>query len=236
MLLDIENINVYYEEIQVLWDVSISIKDKDIVALLGSNAAGKTTLIRALSGLDRARSGTIHFDGKDITQWDTAEIVEAGVVHVPEGGRMFGNLTVEENLKLGAYSRRGRARYMETLESVYELFPRLAERKNQMASSMSGGEQQMCAIARGLMARPRLLIIDELSLGLAPILVKRLFEKLIQINASGVAILLVEQNVKQSLEVASRAFVLENGRIALQGTSEEVSRDAKLKEAYLGIS
>lgn len=234
-MLKLENINLFYGEIQALWNVSIEIKEGQIVALLGANAAGKTSTINAISGLEKISSGKITFMGKEIHKMDPFEIVEEGLIQVPEGRKLFNSMTIQENLELGAYSKRARKDFKKNLRMVYDLFPILEERKKQFAGDMSGGQQQMCAIARGLMSSPKLLIIDELSLGLAPILVQKLLKALVDINKTGLTILLVEQNVQQSLQISKEAFVLENGRVALSGTADHLLGDPHLKKAYLGM-
>ncbi|WP_339229569.1 ABC transporter ATP-binding protein [Aeribacillus sp. FSL K6-2833] len=234
-MLKLENINLSYGEVQVLWDVSLEVEEGTIVALLGANAAGKTSTINAISGLYKPSSGKIEFMGQDLTKLEPNKIVELGVVQVPEGRKLFDYMTVQENLELGAYSKRARKHLKDNLKKVYELFPVLEERKHSLAGEMSGGQQQMCAIGRGLMSEPKLLIIDELSLGLAPILVQELMKNLVEIKEKGITILLVEQNVNLSLQIADYAFVLENGRIALEGTAEELLNNEYLKKAYLGI-
>lgn len=234
-MLKLENINLSYGEVQVLWDVSLEVEEGTIVALLGANAAGKTSTINAISGLYKPSSGKIEFMGQDLTKLEPNKIVELGVVQVPEGRKLFDYMTVQENLELGAYSKRARKHLKDNLKKVYELFPVLEERKHSLAGEMSGGQQQMCAIGRGLMSEPKLLIIDELSLGLAPILVQELMKNLVEIKEKGITILLVEQNVNLSLQIADYAFVLENGRIALEGMTEELLNNEYLKKAYLGI-
>ncbi|WP_206808530.1 ABC transporter ATP-binding protein [Paradesulfitobacterium ferrireducens] len=233
-MLKCESMNLFYGEVQALWDVNLEVKEGEIVALLGANAAGKSTTINAISGLEKLSSGKILFEGTEIQKKDPHEIVEMGIVQVPEGRKLFSYMTIEENLELGAYSKRARANFKQNLETVFELFPILKERRKQLAGSMSGGQQQMCAVARGLMGNPKFLMIDELSLGLAPLVVKQLFEVLTQISKRGITILLVEQNVKQSLAIANSAFVLKNGRLALSGKASEVANDPTLHQAYLG--
>src|SRR5437763_12324883 len=206
----------------------------EIVAVLGSNGVGKTTLNHALSGLLPERAGEIRFEGRRIDRASAAAIVEAGLIHVPEGRRIFPNMSVRENLELGSY-RRGRERRGQNLERVFATFPRLKERARQSAGTLSGGEQQMLAIGRGLMAEPRLLILDEPSLGLSPLLVEEMFALIKNINAQGIAVLLIEQNVVQSLEVAQRAYILDNGRFVLEGPAAQIANDPDLKRAYLGL-
>ncbi len=233
-LLDIRGVCAGYGRTEVLRDIDMTIAPGEIVALLGSNGAGKSTLNRTISGLLRPRSGSILFEGQPIDQAKPAEIVELGLIHVPEGRKIFPNMTVLENLDLGSY-RRATARRAQNRERVFSTFPRLAERRGQNAGTLSGGEQQMLAIGRGLMAEPRLLILDEPSLGLSPRLVEDLFALILRIRANGLAILLVEQNVVQSLAVAARAYILEQGEIVLSGTSSELRDNADLKRAYLGM-
>jgi branched-chain amino acid transport system ATP-binding protein len=234
-MLKLENINLFYGEIQALWDLSLEIKEGEIAALLGANAAGKSSTINAISGLEKITSGQITFLGKEIHKMSPHEIVEEGIIQVPEGRKLFNYMTIQENLELGAYSKRARKDFKKNMKMVYDLFPILEERKKQFAGDMSGGQQQMCAIGRGLMASPKLLIIDELSLGLAPILVQKLLRALVDINKTGLTILLVEQNVKQSLAISKEAYVLENGRLALSGNAEKLLDDPHLKKAYLGM-
>jgi branched-chain amino acid transport system ATP-binding protein len=234
-MLKLENVNLFYGEIQALWNLSFEVKEGQIVALLGANAAGKSSTINAISGLEKAQSGKITFLGKEIQKMNPHEIVEEGIIQVPEGRKLFNYMTIEENLELGAYSKRAKKDFKKNLRMVYDLFPILEERKKQFAGDMSGGQQQMCAIGRGLMASPKLLIIDELSLGLAPILVQKLLKALVDINKTGLTILLVEQNVQQSLAISKEAFVLENGRLALSGEADKLLNDPHLKKAYLGM-
>ncbi|MFB9220024.1 ABC transporter ATP-binding protein [Kurthia sibirica] len=229
------NIDLQYGEVQVLWDVSLAVPEGSIVALLGANAAGKSSVINALSGLYKITKGSIMLFGKDLSKMEPNEIVDLGLVQVPEGRKLFNYMTIEENLLLGAYAKRARKNMKNNLEKVYTIFPMLREFKNHLAGEMSGGQQQMCAIGRGLMAEPKLLIIDELSLGLAPILIRDLLQNLISINKSGVTLLVVEQNVKQSLAIADYAFVLENGKCILHGEAAKLAEDPFLKKAYLGI-
>jgi branched-chain amino acid transport system ATP-binding protein len=234
-LLKLENINLFYGEIQALWDLSLEIKEGQIAALLGANAAGKSSTINAISGIEKISSGNISFLGKEIHKMSPHEIVEEGIIQVPEGRKLFNYMPIKENLELGAYSKRAKKDFKKNLRFVYDLFPILEERKNQMAGDLSGGQQQMLAIARGLMANPKLLIIDELSLGLAPIVVQQLLKDLVNIANTGITILLVEQNVQQALAIASHGYVLENGRIALSGTAKELINNPHLKKAYLGM-
>lgn len=233
-MLEVEDLRAGYGGTEVLRGVSMRVGAGEIVAVLGSNGVGKTTLNMALSGALPRRAGRIRFDGQRIDGRSPPEIVGAGLVHVPEGRRIFPDMTVRENLVLGSY-RRGRARRAANLERCFGIFPRLRERAGQRAGTLSGGEQQMLAIGRGLMAEPRLLILDEPSLGLSPLLVEEMFALIHRLNAEGLAILLVEQNVVQSLELASRAYILENGAFALSGPASEVAADPGLRRAYLGM-
>lgn len=233
-MLDVRDLRGGYGPVEVLRGISLRIDRGEIVAVLGSNGAGKSTLNNTLSGLYPAFGGKVTFDGRDITRARASAIVEAGLIQVPEGRRVFPNLSVQENLELGSY-RRGRSNRASNLERVFETFPRLRERTTQAAGTLSGGEQQMLAIGRGLMAEPQLLVLDEPSLGLSPLLVEEMFALIKRLNRDGMPILLVEQNVGQSLEIADRAYVLENGAIAFQGTPAELLANAELKRAYLGI-
>ena len=233
-LLAISGLAAGYGATEVLRDVDLAVVPGEIVAILGANGAGKSTLNRTISGVLRAWRGTIQFAGSAIERETPAEIVGRGLIHVPEGRCVFPDLTVGENLDLGGY-RRARDRRKQNRERVFTIFPRLAERQSQRAGTLSGGEQQMLAIGRGLMAEPRLLILDEPSLGLSPLLVEELFVLIRGLNAEGITLLLVEQNVMQSLEVASRAYILENGAFVLQGSSADIRENPKLKRAYLGL-
>jgi branched-chain amino acid transport system ATP-binding protein len=233
-LLAISGLAAGYGATEVLRDIDLAVDAGEIVAILGGNGAGKSTLNRTISGVLRATRGTIHFAGSAIEDETPAAIVGRGLIHVPEGRCIFPDLTVEENLDLGGY-RRARARRDHNRERVFTIFPRLAERHTQRAGTLSGGEQQMLAIGRGLMAEPRLLILDEPSLGLSPLLVEELFALIRRLNGEGITLLLVEQNVMQSLEVASRAYILENGAFVLQGSSADIRENPKLKRAYLGL-
>ena len=233
-MLEVRGLRAGYAGVEVLRGVSLDVAAGEIAAVLGANGAGKSTLNASLSGLNRPNAGSVRFDGEDITFARHTDIVAAGLIQVPEGRRIFPNLDVRENLELGSY-RRGRAQRARNLERVYAIFPRLAERALQGAGTLSGGEQQMLAIGRALMAEPRLLILDEPSLGLSPILVEEMFALVRRLHAEGLSILLVEQNVGQTLEIAQRAYVLENGVIAFHGTPVELLADARLKRAYLGL-
>ena len=232
-MLEVRALRAGYGAIEVLRGVDLAVAAGEIVALLGSNGAGKSTLNNNVSGLYRPLAGTIRFDGKDIAGTRSMRIVEAGLIQVPEGRRVFPNLSVHENLELGSY-RRGRTARAKNLERVLSIFPRLKERLTQSAGTLSGGEQQMLAIGRGLMGEPRLLILDEPSLGLSPLLVEEMFALIGRLNRDGLAILLVEQNVVQSLAIAHRAYVLENGRIGLSGKAADLAQDPELRKSYLG--
>ncbi|MCS7288199.1 MAG: ABC transporter ATP-binding protein [Roseiflexus sp.] len=234
-MLRVEHLNVAYDTLQVLWDVSLEVREGEIVALIGSNGAGKTTLLRTISGLMKPLSGLIRFMGEDITGLPPHEICRRGVIQVPEGRALFPRMRVIENLELGAYLPAARAQRHETIERVYRLFPRLKERWRQDAGTLSGGEQQMVAIGRALMARPKLLMLDEPSLGLAPVLVETIMEVLTHLNAEGMTILLVSQEVHQALAIAHRVYVIENGRIVRSGPSHELRNDDAVRSAYLGL-
>lgn len=234
-MLEVNGINVFYVKVQALWDVSFKVEEGEIVAVVGANGAGKTTLLKTLSGLVRPSSGTIKFLGKRIDQLPAHKIVEDGISHIPEGRGIFSSLTVFENLKMGAYTAKAWKERDETLKLVYELFPILSERRNQTAGTLSGGEQQMLAIARGLMSKPKMIMLDEPSLGLAPKIVMKIFELIEEINKGGVTILLVEQNVQQALELAERGYVLETGKICTEGKGKELLRNELVKKAYLGL-
>lgn len=229
-MLHVKNLSAGYGRVQVLWDIDLDVREREIVALVGPNGAGKTTLLRALSGLTGIRGGEAEFRGRSLVGLSIEQIVGLGISHVPEGRRLFPGLTVRANLKLGGWRTRN-----TDLDRVIELFPRLGERLEQLTGSMSGGEQQMCAIARGLMSQPELMMIDELSLGLAPVVVDEIIERLPDIAASGTSVLLVEQDVDAALSVAERAYVLETGRVALSGKAGELLADPRVQESYLGI-
>ena len=232
-LLDVSDIHAHYGAIEALKGVSLSVEDGEVVTLIGSNGAGKSTTLRSISGLTPASAGTVTFAGEEITRVPAHQIVERGIALSPEGRHCFARMTVRENLDLGAYHRR-RADTEEDLNRIFELFPRLKERENQKAGTMSGGEQQMLAIGRALMARPKLLMLDEPSMGIAPILVQRIYETIAEINRQGVAILLVEQNANYALEISKRGYVLETGRVVLANDSEQLRDDPEVQRAYLG--
>jgi len=234
-LLKIDKINVAYGDVQVLWEAELNVYRGEIVALVGSNGAGKSTMLSTISGLLTPRSGTIYFNGQNITGVTTQSIVEAGIAHVPEGRRLFGALPVRDNLLMGAFRRKDKAQITADLEHMLDLFPRLKERLHSLAGTLSGGEQQMVAIGRGLMARPSLLMIDELSLGLAPVIIESLLGIIDQVNKEGTTILIVEQDVQTALEQAHRGYVLETGHVTLEGSSQSLLQDERVKKAYLGI-
>ena len=234
-LLKIEGLHADYGGVRVLWGIDAEVGAGEIVCIVGSNGAGKTTLLRTLSGLLPATSGRVQFMSEDITQLGADQILARGIAHVPEGRRLFRGLSVRDNLLLGAYLRRDETEVRRDLDYVFSLFPVLRERQGQDATTLSGGEQQMCAIARGIMSRPMLLMIDELSLGLAPRLVERLSEALIEINRAGMTILLVEQDVMTAFEIAQHAFVIETGRVGLRGTAKLLAENPAIRQAYLGM-
>lgn len=233
-MLEVDKINVFYQDLQVLWDVFVRVDKGEIVALIGPNGAGKTTLCKSIIGLLPPKTGSITFDGKRIDGLPTPEIVRLGIAIVPEGRRIFGHMTVRENLELGAYASENRRNINDTLEWIFSLFPILKERQKQLASNMSGGEQQMLAIARGLMSKPKFLILDEPSLGLAPKIVLKVYDVIKKIRMEGVTILLVEQYAGHALENSDRCFVLESGRIVIEGPSEKLLKNEKVRKAYLG--
>lgn len=233
-MLSVQNLHAGYGETEVLRGIDLTVNTGEVVAVLGSNGVGKSTLNRTISGILHARSGAIVFDGEDLVHETAAAIVARGLIHVPEGRRIFPNLSVNDNLDLGSYRRAG-ARRAQNRERVFGVFPRLYERRAQRADTLSGGEQQMLAIGRGLMAEPRLIILDEPSLGLSPLLVEELFALVKRINAEGVSVLLVEQNVIQSLEVASRAYILAEGKFVMSGSAADIGANPELKRAYLGL-
>jgi branched-chain amino acid transport system ATP-binding protein len=234
-MLRISKLNFSYGDLKVLWDVDLEVKDGEIVTVLGANGAGKSTILRNVSRLVKPTSGAITLDGHDLGKLASHEVVELGVVQVPEGRRIFPEMTVIENLRMGSFVKATRADRDRNMERAFSLFPRLAERKGQLGGTMSGGEQQMLAIARGLMANPKVLLLDEPSLGLSPLLVRSIFEIIKEINKQGTTILLVEQNVYQSLHITHRAYVLETGRMVLSGTGAELLGNAHVKKAFLGM-
>jgi len=233
-MLSVKNLQVYYGAIQALHGISFEVNEGEIVTLIGANGAGKSTSLRTVSGLIRPRVGTVEFRGRDITRMPAHRIVQMGLVHVPEGRRVFPNLTVTENLLMGAYVQKDRRKVAELLANVFERFPRLKEREKQEAGTLSGGEQQMLAMGRGLMASPQLLILDEPSMGLSPLLVEEIFRIIQEINQRGTTVLLVEQNAFMALSIAHRAYVLETGTIMLSGSAAELQADPRIRSAYLG--
>jgi branched-chain amino acid transport system ATP-binding protein len=234
-ILELDSVDAFYGRVQALRGVTLSVDRGEVVALIGSNGAGKTTTLRTISGLMHPAAGTVKFEGKDITQTGASDVVRMGICQAPEGRRLFPRMSVLDNLTMGAYSRRDRAGIRRDLNRVYELFPRLQERRTQIAGTLSGGEQQMLAIGRALMSSPRVLMLDEPSLGLAPILVETIFQIVAQINAQGVPILLVEQNAHKALEVAHRAYVLETGSIVKEGSGRDLLQSEDVQKAYLGM-
>ena len=233
-LLEVNDLHVYYGVIQALKGISFHVEKGEIVALIGANGAGKTTTLHTISGLLRAKQGTIRYQDTDITKMPGHKIVTLGIAQVPEGRRVFPDLTVLANLKLGAYTRKDKAEMDETLKMVYERFPRLEERKNQTAGTLSGGEQQMLAMGRALMSHPQLILMDEPSMGLSPLLVNEIFDIIQKINADGATVLLVEQNAKKALSVANRAYVMETGTISMEGNAEDLLENPQIQKAYLG--
>ncbi len=234
-MLKVENINMSYGDLQVLWDVSFEVKEGEIVVLVGANGAGKSSVLKTISGIQKISSGDITLNGESIANTEPSEIIKKGIVHVPEARRLFNEMTVEENLIMGSLHGEAKAKRYETMEKCFELFPRVKERRKQLAGTLSGGEQQMVAIARGLMSLPKILMLDEPSLGLAPVLVQDIFDIIKGIRHQGVTVLLVEQNVQTTLTFCDRAYVLENGRITLEGTGKELLNNDHVREAYLGI-
>ncbi|MBI5586504.1 MAG: ABC transporter ATP-binding protein [Deltaproteobacteria bacterium] len=234
-MLRVENIDVYYGELQALRGISLEVPEGEVVTIIGSNGAGKSTTLRSISGILKPRCGAITFNDQPIHQRSTSDIVEMGIIQIPEGRQLFPTMTVLENLELGALNPKARRFKQDNLKKIYALFPRLKERLTQTAGTLSGGEQQMLAISRGLMSNPRILMLDEPSLGLSPLLVSSIFEIIRQINADGITILLVEQNVHQSLKIAQRAYVLENGEMAMQGPACDLLEDEHVCRAYLGL-
>ena len=234
-LLELKEIDVAHGDVQVLWGVSLIVMEKEIVSVVGANAAGKSTILNTISGLNACRKGSLRFLDKPINELAPHDRVPLGLIQIPEGRKVFPYMTVMGNLEMGSFNARARGRKEDNVRKVFSLFPVLEERKDQLARTLSGGEQQMLAIGRGLMAEPRLLMMDEPSLGLAPIVVKVIFETIKSIHLQGITVLLVEQNVKQSLELSHRGYALENGRIVLEGTGEELLKDSHLRTAYLGL-
>ena len=234
-MLRLQHIDAGYGDIQVLWDVSLQVESGEFVVLVGANGAGKSTIMKTISSLLRPRRGEILFEGRHLEQVEPYHIIELGIAHVPEGRQLFPEMTVQENLEMGSLTRAAKARRQESLDWVLQLFPRLKERRRQLAGTLSGGEQQMCAIGRGLMSRPKMLLFDEPSLGLSPLLTQEIFQLVRQVHGEGLTILMVEQNVKQTLAICDRAYVLENGRIVLEGKGRELLENDQVKQAFLGL-
>jgi len=234
-LLEVENINVSYGDVQVIYDLSLHVNKGEVVSIIGGNGAGKSTLLKTISGLMSVSAGSITFEEAKIQAEPPENIVTRGIVHVPEGRRLFSLMSVKDNLMVGAFNKRAREQAATTLERVYQMLPRLKERENQLAMTLSGGEQQMVAIGRGLMAQPHILMLDEPSLGLAPILIKDIFETVRKIADQGTTVLMVEQDVKHSLSLSDRGYVLEHGRVVMEGRADELIDDPHVKEAYLGL-
>lgn len=233
-MLSVKDLNVYYGVIHAIQNVSFEVEEGEIIALLGANGAGKTTILHTITGLVPAKSGSVEFMGQDLRKTPAHKIVSMGVAHVPEGRRIFAQLSVYENLKMGAYTRKDKNEIAESLETVYTRFPRLKERRNQMAGTLSGGEQQMLAMGRALMSHPKIMLMDEPSMGLSPIFVTEIFDIIQAINESGTTVLLVEQNARKTLSIADRAYVLETGKVALSGKASDLMDDPSVKKAYLG--
>ena len=234
MMLKVNNINVYYSSIHAIRDISLEVNEGEVVALIGANGAGKSTTLKTISGLLRSKTGSIEFMGEDISKTDAYKLVSKGLAHVPEGRRIFQNATVKENLRLGAFLRKDKENLEADYEHVYSLFPILKERQNQMGGTLSGGEQQMLAIGRALMAKPKILLLDEPSMGLAPLLVKEIFDIIKEINKEGTTVFVVEQNANMALAIADRAYVMETGKIVLEGTGKELAASEEVRKAYLG--
>lgn len=233
-MLEIKDVEVFYGVIQAIKGISFEVNEGEVIALIGANGAGKTTTLQTITGLLQPKKGSILFEGKDITKIPAHKIVSLGMAHVPEGRRVFAELTVYENLKMGAYTRKDKAEIQETLQMVYKRFPRLEERKNQLAGTLSGGEQQMLAMGRALMSHPKIIVMDEPSMGLSPIFVNEIFKIIQDVSKSGTTVLLVEQNAKKALSIADRAYVLETGKIVLEGDAKDLLNNEAIKKAYLG--
>ena len=233
-MLEIKDLEVYYGMIQAIKGVSFDVNEGEVIALIGANGAGKTTILHTITGLINAQKGSVWFEGKDITKVTAHKIVSMGMAHVPEGRRVFANLTVLQNLKMGAYTRKDKTEIEQTLDSIYKRFPRLMERQNQLAGTLSGGEQQMLAMGRALMSHPKIILMDEPSMGLSPIFVNEIFDIIKSVSASGTTVLLVEQNAKKALSIADRAYVLETGKIVLSGKASDLLNNDSIKKAYLG--
>lgn len=233
-MLEVKDLEVYYGMIQAIKGISFEVNEGEVIALIGANGAGKTTTLHTITGLLQAKSGSIVFEGKDITKTPGYKIVSMGMAHVPEGRRVFANLSVYENLKLGAYTRKDKAEIAESIENVYKRFGRLEERRDQIAGTLSGGEQQMLAMGRALMSKPKIILMDEPSMGLSPLYVNEIFDIIKEISESGTTVLLIEQNAKKALAIADRAYVLETGKIVLSGDADQLMNDESIKKAYLG--
>ena len=233
-MLEIKNLEVYYGVIQAIKGVSFEVNEGEVIALIGANGAGKTTILHTITGLIAPKAGTVTFEGQEITKLPGHKIVTKGIAHVPEGRRVFADLSVWENLRLGAYTRKDKKEIEESLEMIYQRFPRLKERRNQLAGTLSGGEQQMLAMGRALMSKPRIILMDEPSMGLSPIFVNEIFKIIEDVSKAGTTVLLVEQNAKKALSIADRAYVLETGNITLSGNAKELMNDDSVKKAYLG--
>ncbi len=233
-MLEIKDLEVYYGMIQAIKGVSFDVNEGEVIALIGANGAGKTTILHTITGLLNAKKGSVWFEGKDITKVPAHKIVSMGMAHVPEGRRVFANLTVLQNLKMGAYTRKDKNEIDQTLENIYKRFPRLKERQNQLAGTLSGGEQQMLAMGRALMSHPKIILMDEPSMGLSPIFVNEIFDIIKSFSAGGTTVLLVEQNAKKALSIADRAYVLETGKIVLSGKASDLLNNDSIKKAYLG--
>ena len=233
-MLEIKDLEVYYGMIQAIKGVSFDVNEGEVIALIGANGAGKTTILHTITGLINAQKGSVWFEGKDITKGPAHKIVSMGMAHVPEGRRVFANLTVLQNLKMGAYTRKDKTEIEQTLDSIYKRFPRLMERQNQLAGTLSGGEQQMLAMGRALMSHPKIILMDEPSMGLSPIFVNEIFDIIKSVSASGTTVLLVEQNAKKALSIADRSYVLETGKIVLSGKASDLLNNDSIKKAYLG--
>lgn len=234
MMLEVNDIQVFYGMIQAIKGVSFHVEEGEVIALIGANGAGKTTILHTISGLLAPKSGSVMFEGQDITKIPGHKIVSMGMAHVPEGRRVFAQLSVLQNLRMGAYTRRDKQEIENTLQSVFERFPRLEERQNQLAGTLSGGEQQMLAMGRALMSHPKIILMDEPSMGLSPIFVNEIFDIIQEVSKSGTTVLLVEQNAKKALSIADRAYVLETGKIVLEGKASDLLKDDSIKKAYLG--
>ncbi|MCI8614447.1 ABC transporter ATP-binding protein [Parablautia intestinalis] len=233
-MLEIKDLEVYYGIIQAIKGVSFEVNEGEVIALIGANGAGKTTILHTITGLLEAKKGSVTFDGKEITKTPAHKIVSMGMAHVPEGRRVFANLSVLQNLKMGAYTRKDKDEIARNLETVYRRFPRLEERQNQLAGTLSGGEQQMLAMGRALMSQPRIILMDEPSMGLSPIFVNEIFDIIKEVSAGGTTVLLVEQNAKKALSISNRAYVLETGKIVLEGKANDLLNNDSIKKAYLG--